>query len=424
MVVDDVQWADPGLRDVVLYLLAGPRDRRLAVLVTLRTIGLPVRSPRPGAGSPTCSGSPTSTGSSPVPLSRYETEAQLVELLGGQVHQSLVEDAYRVGRGNPYLTSLLARNVHLDDRHLAAELPSRSDHVRLREPGTSARRLTRTLTCLLAVGGSPERSDLLQRVADDLALETSTCRCHRRSKGRRPARAGDRRRLVVPPSPSGRGVRAVGRRDRPAPLASRIRPPRRRGGLCRRRRPWSWPSLKSVRHDQGRVGRGEAESMGHARLDDRSRSTKHRRSPVRCAPGDRPVAASTRRSRDARHALACRVRAVRPTTERTPKRNGSHRSVVVDDRRRRTAASGQRAARPPNAAAGDGSGGVLFRTGHALSGPPGVGRHVHRGSTRWPWRSSPTPGTGTAIREAAAAAAQALAVARTTGKPPARCRMP
>ena len=48
IVVDDVQWAESSLRDVLLYLLAGPADRRLAVLLTVRSTGLPDRHPLHG----------------------------------------------------------------------------------------------------------------------------------------------------------------------------------------------------------------------------------------------------------------------------------------------------------------------------------------------------------------------------------------
>ena len=109
VMVDDLQWADDSLRDLVLYLLAGPPDRRLAVLVTARTAGLPDGDPfhrwladalhLPGVAR-------LEVG----PLDRPGTEALLADLVGGRPHQSLVEEVYRAGRGNPYLTSLLARN--------------------------------------------------------------------------------------------------------------------------------------------------------------------------------------------------------------------------------------------------------------------------------------------------------------------------
>ncbi|WP_195849292.1 ATP-binding protein [Arthrobacter sp. AQ5-05] len=36
LVIDDLQWADLSTLDVLMYLIAGPPDRRLAVIATLR----------------------------------------------------------------------------------------------------------------------------------------------------------------------------------------------------------------------------------------------------------------------------------------------------------------------------------------------------------------------------------------------------
>jgi hypothetical protein len=41
------------------------------------------------------------------PLDRTGGDAQLADLLGSGAHQSLVEEIYRVTRGNPYYTALL-----------------------------------------------------------------------------------------------------------------------------------------------------------------------------------------------------------------------------------------------------------------------------------------------------------------------------
>ena len=116
MFVDDIQWADASLRDVVLYLVAGPRNRRLAVVATARTTGLPDGHPVHGWLADVLRFSHVKH-LEIGPLSRSGTEGQLAGLLGGRTHQSLVEDVYRAGRGNPYLTFLLAKDgtsFHLD----------------------------------------------------------------------------------------------------------------------------------------------------------------------------------------------------------------------------------------------------------------------------------------------------------------------
>ena len=171
VLVDDIQWADPSLRDVVLYLVAGPRNRRLAVVVTARTTGLPDGHPVHGWLADALR-FPHVQHLEIGPLSRSGTEEQLAGLLGSRVHQSLVEDVFRAGRGNPYLTSLLVKDVRPTDRHLPTTLPPDLTAAvkRMWHQCSSG---TRTLTCLLAVGGGPERPELLQRVADDLALGLS-----------------------------------------------------------------------------------------------------------------------------------------------------------------------------------------------------------------------------------------------------------
>ena len=49
LVVDDLHWCDQSTLDVLMYLLAGPRDRRLAMLATLRRGEVGLR--RVGVGS-------------------------------------------------------------------------------------------------------------------------------------------------------------------------------------------------------------------------------------------------------------------------------------------------------------------------------------------------------------------------------------
>ena len=169
--VDDIQWADSSLRDVVLYLVAGPRDRRLAVVVTARTTGLPDGHPVHGWLADALR-FPHVQHLQIGSLSRSGTEEQLAGLLGSRVHQSLVEDVFRAGRGNPYLTFLLAKDVQPTDRHLPATRPADLTAA-VKGSWHQCSPATRTVTCLLAVAGGPQRPDLLQRVADDLALGLS-----------------------------------------------------------------------------------------------------------------------------------------------------------------------------------------------------------------------------------------------------------
>lgn len=174
VIVDDLQWADQSTLDVLLYLLAGPADRRLAVLVTVRTHALPdghplhrwladvLRLPR--------------VHRMVVPeLDRAGTEAQLARLMGAAPHQSLVDEVFLHTHGNAYLNQLISRDLQPSTRELPTSLPAdlasavrRAWHA-LSPPG-------RTLASLTAVAGRPERADVLQAVADDLGLgEVASC---------------------------------------------------------------------------------------------------------------------------------------------------------------------------------------------------------------------------------------------------------
>jgi AAA ATPase domain len=169
VVVDDVQWADASLRDLVLYLLAGPRHRRLAILVTARTTGLSDGDPFHGWLADALH-LPSVNRLEVGALDRAGTEALLANLLGGRPHQSLVEEVHGAGRGNPYFTSLLAGNLDVADRHVPTERPG-DLLTAVKGPWHGCSAPTRALCCLLAVGGSPERPQTLEAVAADLALD-------------------------------------------------------------------------------------------------------------------------------------------------------------------------------------------------------------------------------------------------------------
>lgn len=151
LVVDDVQWADQSSLDVFMYVIAGRPDRRLAVFITLRTddehrlhrwLADVRRLPRV---LQVCLGR----------LDRVSTRAQIATLLGRPPRESLVDDVYRRSAGNPYLTSLLVRDLSADARTLPAHLPTelrdalaRAWH-RLSAPA-------RKLTSVIAVAGGPQ----------------------------------------------------------------------------------------------------------------------------------------------------------------------------------------------------------------------------------------------------------------------------
>lgn len=169
VVVDDLQWADSTLRDLVAYLLAGPAERRLAVLVTACTAELPVGHPlhdwladvvrMPGVGV-------LEIGRLP----RDAIETQLADLLGSRPHQSLVDEIYLAGGGNPYLTQLLAQGLPATARHLPEEHPA--DLVAaVMGHWHRCSRPTRALVCLLAVTG-PLPTSMLGDAAAELGWPT------------------------------------------------------------------------------------------------------------------------------------------------------------------------------------------------------------------------------------------------------------
>ena len=166
LTIDDLQWADQSTLDVLVYLAAGPRARRLALLVTIRRERVPeghalqrwladvLRLPR-------VEQLPLRT------LDRASTEEQLTSLLGAVPHQSLLDDVYARTVGNPYWTRLTVQGLAADARRLPADLPA--DLV------TSVHRLwdalspaARDLSRLVAVGGRPVSAETLQQVATAL----------------------------------------------------------------------------------------------------------------------------------------------------------------------------------------------------------------------------------------------------------------
>ena len=161
--MDDVHWADQSTLDVLMYVLAGLADRRLAVLATIRSGEVTENHPLrrwladvrrlPGVGELRLDR-----------LDRAATAEQLAGLLGGPPHETLVDQVYARTDGNAYLTALLARGLPPDARSLPAGLPTE-----LRDAATRAwlslSSPAQALTRLIAVAGRPQRSDQLGKLA-------------------------------------------------------------------------------------------------------------------------------------------------------------------------------------------------------------------------------------------------------------------
>lgn len=165
LVIDDLQWADRSTLDAIMYVIAGPSSRRLAVVATLR-------SGEVGPGHPLqrwladVRRMPRTIELGLGPLDRAGTAAQLELLLGGSPHQSLVDDVHGHARGNPYFTRLMVAGLSAESRAAPDAFPGdlRSAVLQswFRLPSA-----TRRLATVLAVGGRPTHADELAEVVDE-----------------------------------------------------------------------------------------------------------------------------------------------------------------------------------------------------------------------------------------------------------------
>ena len=161
LVVDDVQWADQSTLDVLLFVLAGPEQRRLSLLLSVRH----------GEEGPLLSGWLPNVRRLPRVrelhlrrLDRVGVQEQLAALLGRSPRQSLVDQVHARAGGNPYLTELLVRGLNADASSVPAGMPTE-----LRDAVTRTwQRLTpkaQALTHLMAINGHPEQGQGLMLLA-------------------------------------------------------------------------------------------------------------------------------------------------------------------------------------------------------------------------------------------------------------------
>jgi DNA-binding CsgD family transcriptional regulator len=161
LVVDDVHWADEASLDVLTYLLAGPPDRRLAVLLTLRR-----GEAGPGHLLPRWLADvrrlPSLSELSLTPFDRSATREQVAALMGGPPHESLVTEVVDRTGGNAYLNRLLVEDLPVDARHLPPGLPADLREAVLR-PWNRLSDPARELVLALAVGGEVGAGAALER---------------------------------------------------------------------------------------------------------------------------------------------------------------------------------------------------------------------------------------------------------------------
>ena len=155
LVIDDLHWADRSTLDVLMYVIAGPADRRLAVIATIR--GGEVGDDHPlQRWLADVRRLPRIRQLTLGPLDRVATGEQIAAVLGAPPHQSLVEEVFTHTRGNSYLNKLVVSGLAPNARHLPSTLPADLKSAVLQ----SWRRLSRgsrELTQIVAAGGMPTR---------------------------------------------------------------------------------------------------------------------------------------------------------------------------------------------------------------------------------------------------------------------------
>ena len=165
LVVDDLNWCDQSTLDVLMYLIAGPRDRRLALLATLRRGEVAEGHPLHGWLADVRR-MPGFEELALGPLGRQETGQQIAGLLGRPPHESLVEEVFARTLGNSYLTRLLVTRLDPDAQHVPPELPADLRSA-LAANWHRASTPAREVITILAVGGRRMGSGELAEVVAD-----------------------------------------------------------------------------------------------------------------------------------------------------------------------------------------------------------------------------------------------------------------
>lgn len=180
LVIDDLHWADPGTLDALMYLIAGPGNRSLSILATLRNgevgEGHPLqRWPADIRRMPRVSWMELG------PLDYAATGDQLAQVLGAAPHQSLIREVYSHTAGNPYMNRLLVDGLRANTRHLPTQLPANLRAAVLRSWHTLSPE-ARELTELMAVGGRPIRAQDLDGLVQQSLTRLQTLNTLREAK--------------------------------------------------------------------------------------------------------------------------------------------------------------------------------------------------------------------------------------------------
>ncbi len=170
LVADDLQWVDHESLDVLRYIVAGARERAVAVVLTLRSEEVGVGHPLHGwLGH--VRRLPGFEELDLAPLDRYATGELVTAVLGRRPHESLVDEVFRRSGGVPYLSRLLLSGLDPRARTLPEEAPAGLEDAVLaswHELSPGARELT---TVLAVAGRGLERSDVAALVEGHLGAD-------------------------------------------------------------------------------------------------------------------------------------------------------------------------------------------------------------------------------------------------------------
>ncbi|MGB7818594.1 MAG: AAA family ATPase [Ornithinibacter sp.] len=176
LVVDDLHWADGETLDALTYVLAGPENRRLAVILTVRSTDVGPRHPlqRWLADARRL---PRVREVVLGPMSRDEVAEEVGLVFGGAAHTSLVDEVFTRSGGNPYFVRLLVSGLRPSDRSLPAHLPEQLSAAAVGGWALLSAAAKR-FTVVLAVGGRPAAGESLDRVVALAGITESNAVMH------------------------------------------------------------------------------------------------------------------------------------------------------------------------------------------------------------------------------------------------------
>ncbi|YCH05876.1 helix-turn-helix transcriptional regulator [Arthrobacter sp. alpha11c] len=163
LVIDDLQWSDPQTLDILMFLIAGPADRSLGIVATVRS-DISMENQSLERWMTDIRRLPTVEVVTLQPLDRPATATQMSRLLGVPPSQSLVTEVYAHSAGNPYFTSLLIGGMSANGRQIRDGFPPDLRGAVLRS-WKGLPKAAQQLTRILAIAGRSVDAAELRTVA-------------------------------------------------------------------------------------------------------------------------------------------------------------------------------------------------------------------------------------------------------------------